>query len=118
MGPSTANIGPSPPRPGRALSSLWAGNLPQSGRKWLLGGHRASPLLDPDWAPGSNCCDVFAGRFPDLLAPYSLAPSGDGLGGIGLAVLSFLWAQGPFSKQNLGHVGWNRILSLSTQLFL
>lgn len=39
---------------------------------------------------------------------------GQGWAGLDSAILSFLWAQGPFSKQKLGHVGWNRILFLST----
>lgn len=51
----------------------------------LLGGHMASPSPDPDWAPGSNHSDVFAGRFPGFLAPCTAWDLvGTGLGGIGL----------------------------------
>lgn len=39
-----------------------------------------------------------------------LATSGRDLGS---AVLSFLWAQGPLSKQEREHIGWERFLFLS-----
>lgn len=94
--------------PGRKCAPVWE-EMAQ------LGGHRASPCRTQTglWVPSRGQCFCW-----NVLQPldrwHSLGPIRDRTRrGLDSAVLSFLWAQGLFSKQKSGHVGWNSILFLS-----